>query len=170
MTINQDKVYLVYATDSPEYGESFVTNVMKTEEEAKKYVELQNQLSQDSCGYNYYYTEKLITTVDLNAHISDYYCYCADIEWESAKELRTSLWIPEADRLCLSDKELEDRYNHPDNTRYQDNELYKKIDKGELFVERTDTLIEVYSKNSFEEARNKCLEIWEKEIESLKEQ
>lgn len=180
MTINPRKIYLVYAQENVDYPDgSWVVATFGTEEEAKHYVDIYNQLEEDSCGYVHFYEEKELDTFDLNTKVAEYYCYCADVEWDTAKELRKRTWIPEEDRLCLSDKELEEKYNHPDNNRIHDDEKYKKIDKGETYIDITEyggaydspktEQIEVYSKNSLEEARTICLDLWNKKIKEVKE-
>ena len=178
MTINPRKIYIVYAQEDVDYPDSsWDVETFGTEEEAKKYVEIYNQLgAEDTCGYVYFYKEVELSTFDLDTKVADYYCYCADVEWDLAKDLRQRTWIPEEDRLCMSDEELEEKYNHPDNNRTQDDELYKKIDQGDTYVDIKQyagedgwELIQVYSKNSLEEARDICLKLWNEKIIPVKE-
>ena len=104
----------------------------------------------------------------FDADVADYYVYEACTIWRPAEQLRVNSWISGKDKDELTDGELENKYNHPDESVIQEEEPILKLDQGEVFVEHTDDHIAVYSKKSFEEARNKCLELWFKAIEELK--
>ena len=52
--------------------------------------------------------------------------------------------------------------NKPEYRYYDDDSTDVKVYKGDLYVDETDDYIEVFSVNSFEEAKNTALQLYEK--------
>ena len=59
-------------------------------------------------------------------------------------------------------KEVIAEMNKPEYRYYDDDSTDVKVYKGDLYVDETDDYIEVFSVNSFEEAKNTALQLYEK--------
>ena len=81
--------------------------------------------------------------------------------------LQSFLCMSDEEYNKLTEEEIKEKLewaNHPDNRWMNDPEdKDRRIDDGELTIDKTKDHINVYSKKSFNEAREVALELWNKE-------
>ena len=132
---NKPICYIIMCADECAFeGGGTIDKIFKDPEIAIKYCNRKNQLERES-GY-YFYPEAQNYSdeeVDLESPIVECYGYTCELGCENPEE---------------------DYCNYPDET-------YIKMFDGDIFIDMDDTTYTVYSKNSFEEAKQKALEIWE---------
>lgn len=128
-------VYIVMLSDAPQYGHnSWISAVFAKEEDALYYCKIQKQLDPD---YDYYVREeKVIKTYDKTQRVEDYYEYTFNTE---------------------------DGFPNEEND-FNDDEPVKRIYDKDLVVNWEDfyeyNTCTVYSKNSYQEAKEKAYEEW----------
>ena len=165
------KIYLVYAQDDIEYPDgSWVVATFATELEAKKYCELHEQL-QD--GYAYFYDEKILDTIDLNAVVKPYYSFSFDTRFKTVKQLIENNLIDTEITVPGYIDSMMYKLNHPDNNWINEpDETYNRIYDEDLHIEEQEygdwKHYTIYSINSHKEARDVGLKLWEEQYEKFK--
>ena len=171
------KVYIVMGSDSPCYGhESWVCKVFTDKAMAEKYCEVHNELEE---MYNFYVDENEISTFDLNTEIKQYYSYTFDTDFETLQELIKHEQISQEEVDKMSSEEINDlvkQLNHPDQnfcndpeeltSRIYDQDLAKDIQTyggDKPYMHGT-----IYSINSYQEAKDIALKIWQEQYENTK--
>lgn len=167
------KVYIVSAQDDCEYSDgSWDVAVFGTEAEAKKYCEVHDKLEEDGCGYKYFYRETEIEHFNLNTEVKPYYEFSFDTDFKTPAELidagliDTSITTPGyIESMCF-------KLNHPDEHWCNTDDTYNRIYDEDLHIKESDygdyKHYEVYSINSYEEARSTGLKMWEEFYEKFK--
>lgn len=161
------KVYIVMSSSDDGY-ESCLSKVFLNEQKADKYIEIQNEI--DKPYYNYYKLEQETydEQVDLETKTSEYYEYYFGTDENdkiTEEDLQGFLCLNEEEYNKLTPEEKKQKLvecNHPDNRWSNDQEKVVKIDEGDTMIKRESYGVTVYSKNSFEEARNIALDLWQK--------
>jgi len=134
--VNKPICYIIMCADECAFeGGGTIDKIFMNPEVAIKYCNRKNELEKES-GY-YFYPEAQNYSdedVDLITPIVECYGYTCSQDCEDPEEE----WV-----------------NDPE-------EKYIKMFDGDIFVDMDDLTYTVYSKNSFEEAKQKALDIWEK--------
>lgn len=161
-----EKVYLVMETDG---YESSVMGAFLDKEKAEKYCNQLEILKEDDY-YNFFVNEQelLDNHPDLEKPIAEYYSYYFSKDPDdkiTEHELFEFIDMDAEEYSQLTDEQVKQKLvecNHPDQRWNNDKDTQKRIDQGDLIIEDTEYHVSVYSKNSFEEAREKALELWNK--------
>lgn len=134
--MNKPIVYIIMCGDDCAFeGGGTIDKIFKDPEVALKYCNRQNELEKDSSYYFYPEAQNYSDDeVDTKSPIVEYYSYLCDLKCDNPEEAYI---------------------NYPD-------EKTTKIYKGDLYIDADnyDTCYTVYSINSFEEAKDKALQIW----------
>ena len=162
------KVYLVMQCDDDGYN-SCPSCVFSTREKAEKYVEVNDKIEE----YYKFYIDKLELDereIPQDTKVAEYYSYYYGIDpFDKIDEtsLQSFLYMSDEEYNKLSQEEIKQKLewaNHPDNRWINDpDDKTKRIDDGELTVERNNDGVTVYSKKSFDEAKQVALDMWNKE-------
>lgn len=168
------KVYLVMQSSDDGY-DSCPDCVFLNEEKANKYVELNKEIESP---YYKFYVRELETSdekVNLDSKVFEYYTYYIGTDpFDKIDEtsLQSFLCMSNEEYNKLTKEEIKEKLewaNHPDNrwtNSPEDKE--KRIDDGDLTILQKENYISVYSKKSFNEAREVALNLWNKEKGVLK--
>lgn len=164
------KLYLVRQTDG--WDENIIIGTFLNKDKAEKMIQLEQDLQEDDY-YSFYIDEQetMDDKIQLDSKVVPYFSYTCDV---SEHDLPIEECEHVLDELGLTRQQFDEKdeqyqklilqeLSHPDHQFCNDcMETTRRIYDKDLYIDENCSTVTVYSINSYEEARNKALELWSK--------